>query len=159
MDEHRKRRYNSPDAQEVAEIFETLSTKIPDMINGILGSLFSPEAASNMGKAVVEFRKSLIEARAYHQNEVFDAAVTFAKTEGIIPAPETAHAIKATVDEALEVKKTGEEKVILFNLSGHGHFDLAAYDTYHRGELADYDLPDDKIKAALKDLEGLPKAE
>ncbi len=104
-------------------------------------------------------RKRLIEARAYHQTEVFDAALTFAQTEGIIPAPETAHAIKATVDEALEAKKTGEEKVILFNLSGHGHFDLAAYDAYHKGELVDYELPDEKIKAALKDLEGLPKAE
>ena len=61
MDEHKRRRYEPTDAQEVAEIFETLSTKIPDMLNGILGSLFSPESASNMGKAVVEFRKSLIE--------------------------------------------------------------------------------------------------
>jgi tryptophan synthase beta chain len=104
-------------------------------------------------------RKRLIEARAYHQTEVFDAAVTFAQTEGILPAPETAHAIKATVDEALEAKKTGEEKVILFNLSGHGHFDLAAYDAYHQGELVDYKLPDEKIEAALKDIEGLPKAE
>jgi len=61
LDEHKRRRYEPTDAQEVAEIFETLSTKIPDMLNGILGSLFSPEAAGNMGKAVAEFRKSLIE--------------------------------------------------------------------------------------------------
>jgi tryptophan synthase beta chain len=104
-------------------------------------------------------RRGLMEARAYHQNEVFDAAVLFAKTEGILPAPETAHAIKAAVDEALEAKQAGEEKVILFNLSGHGHFDLAAYDAYHRGELVDYDLPDEKIQETLKDLEGLPRVE
>jgi len=104
-------------------------------------------------------RKRLIEARAYHQTEVFDAAVMFAQTEGILPAPETAHAIKAAVDEALEAKKTGEEKVILFNFSGHGHFDLAAYDAYHAGKLVDYELPEEQIKTALKDLEGLPKAE
>jgi tryptophan synthase beta chain len=102
-------------------------------------------------------RKKLIEARAYHQNEVFAAAVAFARAEGIIPAPETAHAIKAAVDEALEAKRLGEERVILFNLSGHGHFDLAAYDAYHRGELVDYELPDEDIRACLKDLEGLPK--
>jgi tryptophan synthase beta chain len=85
--------------------------------------------------------------------------VTFAQTEGILPAPETAHAIKAAVDEAVEAKTTGDEKVILFNLSGHGHFDLAAYDAYHRGELVDYELPDTEIETALKDLEGLPKVE
>jgi tryptophan synthase beta chain len=104
-------------------------------------------------------RKRLIEARAYHQVEVFDAAVTFVQTEGILPAPETAHAIKAAVDEALEAKEAGEERVILFNFSGHGHFDLAAYDAYHSGKLVDYELPDEKIQEALKDLEGLPKAE
>jgi tryptophan synthase beta chain len=104
-------------------------------------------------------RKKLIEAKAYHQNEVFKAAVTFARAEGIIPAPETAHAIKAAVDEALEAKSRGEERVILFNLSGHGHFDLAAYDAYQRGELLDYELPDEAIRGCLKDLEGLPKAE
>jgi tryptophan synthase beta chain len=104
-------------------------------------------------------RKKLIEARAYHQTEVFEAAVTFARTEGILPAPETAHAIKAAVDEAIQAREAGEERVILFNLSGHGHFDLAAYEAYLHGKLVDYELPDEKIQAALKDLEGLPKAE
>jgi tryptophan synthase beta chain len=104
-------------------------------------------------------RKGLMEARAYHQNEVFDAAMVFAQSEGILPAPETAHAIKAAVDEAIEAKKEGKERVILFNLSGHGHFDLAAYDAYLRGELNDYELPEEEIKRALKDIEGLPRVE
>ena len=78
-----------------------------------------------------------IEAVAYKQTEVFEAALTFARTEGIVPAPESSHAIKAAIDEALKCKETGEEKVILFNLSGHGYFDLSAYDKYLRGELED----------------------
>ncbi|SNZ13603.1 TrpB-like pyridoxal phosphate-dependent enzyme [Hydrogenobacter hydrogenophilus] len=78
-----------------------------------------------------------IEAVAYKQTEVFKAAITFARTEGIVPAPESSHAIKAAIDEALKCKETGEEKVILFNLSGHGYFDLSAYDKYLRGELED----------------------
>ncbi len=78
-----------------------------------------------------------IDAVAYKQTEVFKAALTFARTEGIVPAPESSHAIKAAIDEALRCKETGEEKVILFNLSGHGYFDLSAYDKYLRGELED----------------------
>ena len=78
-----------------------------------------------------------ISAVAYKQTEVFEAALTFARTEGIVPAPESAHAIKAAIDEALRCKETGEEKVILFNLSGHGYFDLSAYDKFMRGELED----------------------
>ena len=77
---------------------------------------------------------------AYHQNPVFEAAVLFAHTEGIIPAPETAHAIKAAIDEAMRCKETGEAKCIVFNFSGHGHFDLAAYDAYLAGELEDFEL-------------------
>lgn len=77
----------------------------------------------------------LMEARAYHQVEVFDAAVTFARSEGIAPAPESSHAIKAAIDEALKCKQTGQEKTILFNLSGHGHFDMGSYDKYFTGEL------------------------
>ena len=76
-----------------------------------------------------------MEARSYHQVEVFDAAVTFARSEGIAPAPESSHAIKAAVDEAIKCKQTGEEKTILFNLSGHGHFDMGSYDKYFSGEL------------------------
>ena len=85
------------------------------------------------------YNKGLIEAVAYHQNEVFKAAVEFAKSEGIIPAPESAHAIKSVFDEAARCKETGEAKTILFNLSGHGNFDMAAYDQYLSGNLEDYD--------------------
>jgi len=77
----------------------------------------------------------VIEAVAYPQNPVFEAAVTFARTEGIIPAPETAHAIRAVIDEALACRESGQEKTILFNFSGHGHFDLSAYDAYLEGRM------------------------
>jgi tryptophan synthase beta chain len=96
--------------------------------------------------------EKMIEAVALPQNPVFEAAITFARTEGIVPAPETAHAIRAAVDEALKCKETGEEKVIAFNFSGHGHFDLGAYDAYMDGKLDDYEYPDDKIKESLKNL-------
>jgi len=78
-----------------------------------------------------------IEPRAYGQNQCFEAAIMFARNEGIIPAPESSHAIRAAIDEALAAKETGEKKVILFNLSGHGHFDMAAYDAYLAGQLID----------------------
>lgn len=94
----------------------------------------------------------LIKSAAYHQNAVFDAAVKFARTEGIIPAPEAAHAIKAVIDAAEECKKTGEEKTILFNLSGHGHFDLSSYEAYLGGNLPDYEYPAELIKESLADL-------
>ena len=81
------------------------------------------------------YADGIMRAVAYHQTEIFDAAKTFARTEGIVPAPESAHAIKCAIDMALECKKTGEEKSILFNFSGHGHFDMAAYDTYFSGEM------------------------
>ena len=96
----------------------------------------------------------LIEAVAYHQNPVFEAAITFARAEGIIPAPETAHAIKATIDEALKAKESGEKKVICFNLSGHGHFDMGAYEEYFAGNLTDYEYPAEAVEEALK---GLPQ--
>jgi tryptophan synthase beta chain len=92
------------------------------------------------------------ESRAYHQNTCFDAAVSFSQAEGFIIAPETAHAVRAVYDEALACKESGESKVILFNCSGHGHFDLAAYDAYFSKELPDYELEDAKIQAALADL-------
>jgi tryptophan synthase beta chain len=96
--------------------------------------------------------EKMIEAVALPQNPVFEAAITFARTEGIIPAPETAHAIRAAMDEAIKCKETGEEKVIAFNFSGHGHFDLSAYDAYLGGKLEDYEYPDEKIKESLKNL-------
>ena len=81
------------------------------------------------------YKDKLIEAQAYEQTEVFDAAVLFARTEGTIPAPESSHAIKAAIVEALRAKKEGTRKVILFNLSGHGHFDMSAYDAFLSGHL------------------------
>lgn len=96
--------------------------------------------------------EKIIEAVALPQNPVFKAAIDFANTEGIIPAPETAHAIKMAVDEALKCRETGEEKVIVFNFSGHGHFDLSAYDAYMDGKLEDYEYPDEKIQESLKKL-------
>jgi tryptophan synthase beta chain len=83
------------------------------------------------------YDRGFIEAVAYRQNECFEAALRFARTEGIIPAPESSHAVKAAVDEALQAREAGEERVVLFNLSGHGHFDMAAYDAYLAGELED----------------------
>lgn len=82
-------------------------------------------------------KEGVMEARAYHQVEVFEAAVTFARTEGIIPAPETSHAVKAAIDEAVKCRESGESKCIFFNFSGHGLLDLAAYDEYLSGRLSD----------------------
>lgn len=93
-----------------------------------------------------------IEARAVTQLPVFEAAVQFAKTEGIIAAPESAHAIRAAIDEALACKESGEKRVIAFNLSGHGHFDMTAYETYMHGELEDYAYPAEAIEHAMADL-------
>ena len=98
------------------------------------------------------YHEGLIEAIAYNQLPVFEAAITFARTEGIIPAPESAHAILSAIQEAKKAKEEGKEKVILFNLSGHGHFDLVAYDSYLRGKLQDYEYPEAEIKKSLKDL-------
>jgi tryptophan synthase beta chain len=93
-----------------------------------------------------------IKPLAFMQNAAFQAAVQFARSEGILPAPETAHAIRAAVDEALKCKESGERKVILFNFSGHGHFDLAAYDAYLSGTLQDYAYPDEEVAKSLADL-------
>lgn len=87
-------------------------------------------------------------AVAYYQNPCFEAAQLFAQHEGIVPAPETAHAIKAAVDEALKCKETGEAKTILFNFSGHGHFDMAAYEAYLSGKLEDFDLDEEALARA-----------
>lgn len=95
---------------------------------------------------------NLISSTSVHQNEVFEAAVTFSRAEGIIPAPEAAHAIRVVIDKALECKKTGEEKTILFNHSGHGHFDLTSYEAYFAGTLPDYEYPAELIAASLKKL-------
>lgn len=97
-------------------------------------------------------KEGLIEALAVPQVATFAAGVQFARAEGIIPAPESNHAIRAVIDEALNCKKTGEPKVLFFNLSGHGHFDMASYDRYLAGKLEDYDYPEAEIQAALDRL-------
>jgi tryptophan synthase beta chain len=94
--------------------------------------------------------EGIIDAQAYHQNAVFEASVLFARSEGIIPAPEAGHAVRAVVDEALKAKESGKEQVILFNLSGHGHFDMAAYDAYFAGKLQDYEYPAEAVAAAQR---------
>jgi tryptophan synthase beta chain len=93
-----------------------------------------------------------IEAVAHPQLRVFEAAVQFGRTEGILPAPEAAHAIRSAIDEALAAREAGERRVILFNLSGHGHFDMGAYDAYFAGQLQDYAYPSEAIEQALRDL-------
>ncbi len=97
-----------------------------------------------------------VEARAVYQIPTFEAAIQFARTEGIIPAPEPAHAIKVVIDEALKCKESGEKKNILLALSGHGHFDLGAYEKYLSGELEDYEYPKEKVEEALKQLPQVP---
>jgi tryptophan synthase beta chain len=102
------------------------------------------------------YELGLIEALALPQTECFNAAVQFARTEGIVPAPEPTHALSACIREALAAKESGEEKVILTALCGHGHFDLAAYDTYLSGRLVDEDVSDDRFAQALEDLPQVP---
>jgi tryptophan synthase beta chain len=93
-----------------------------------------------------------IDSVAVKQLDTFKAAVEFTKAEGVIPAPESAHAIRAAIDEALDAKAKGEKRVILFNLSGHGHFDMMAYKAYLDGELEDYEYPAEAVAEAMKDL-------
>jgi tryptophan synthase beta chain len=94
--------------------------------------------------------EGIIEARAYYQNAVFEASVQFARAEGIVPAPEAGHAIRSVIDEALKAREEGQERVILFNLSGHGHFDMAAYDAYFAGKLQDYEYPAEAVAEAQR---------
>ena len=98
------------------------------------------------------YELGLAEAEAIHQNECFEAAITFARTEGILPAPEPTHAIAAAIREANLAKESGEEKVILIAVCGHGHFDLAAYESYLAGEMVDYDYPEEKVAAAMEEV-------
>lgn len=102
-------------------------------------------------------RLGLVEARAEHQLATFKAGVTFARTEGIISAPEPNHCIKVAMDEALRCRETGESKTILIAHSGHGHFDMAAYDEYLSGRLQDYEYPEEKVKEALASLPQVPE--
>lgn len=98
----------------------------------------------------------LVEARAYRQSECFAEAVRFARAEGIIPAPEPSHAIRAVVDEVERAREEGVERTILFNLCGHGNFDMGAYDAYLSGEMTDIELPQEELDRAAAELEGLP---
>jgi tryptophan synthase beta chain len=95
-------------------------------------------------------------ATSCYQTEVFEAAQTFAQTEGFIVAPETSHAVRVAIDKALECKKTGEEKTILFNCSGHGDFDMSAYDAYYAGKLEDYEYPEQLIRESLARIPKIP---
>jgi tryptophan synthase beta chain len=101
-------------------------------------------------------KAGLVEARAYKQNATFEAAVTFARTEGIIPAPEPAHAIRAVIDEANAAREAGEQRVILFGLCGHGNFDLSAYDAYLGGKLEDPEFSEEELQSALASLPEAP---
>ena len=98
------------------------------------------------------YHHKYLEAVAYPQRTVFEAAVQFARTEGILPAPESAHAIRKVMDEALRCKREGTSRSILFNLSGHGHFDLGAYEAYFAGSLEDYAYPEEDVARAMKEL-------
>jgi len=102
------------------------------------------------------YKLGLIEARAVHQVPTFEAGVKFARTEGIISAPEPCHDLRVAIDEALKCKEEGVSKTILIAHSGHGHFDLAAYDEYLSGRMKDYEYPEEKVKEALKDLPKVP---
>ena len=97
-----------------------------------------------------------MEARAFTQNPVFEAAIQFAQAQGIVPGPEPAHAIRAVVDEAVEAREAGQERVILFNLSGHGHFDMQAYDDYLARRLPEVEFREEDVQAGLSHLPGVP---
>lgn len=106
-----------------------------------------------MASSVCElYRHGVIEARAVQQRATFEAGVLFARTEGILPAPEAAHAIRGAIDEAIKCREEGVSRVIAFNLCGHGFFDLSAYDRYLNGELEDYELPQSEIERAQAEL-------
>jgi tryptophan synthase beta chain len=97
-----------------------------------------------------------MEARAYTQNPIFEAAIEFAKAQGIVAGPEPAHAIRAVIDEAVEARESGQEKVILFNLSGHGHFDMQAYDDYLAGRLPEVEFKQEDVDAAMTHVPQVP---
>jgi len=120
---------------------------IPPAIHA--GGLRYHGAAPLLSRAVKE---GWVEVAAPHQNPVFESAVRWARTEGVIPAPETAHAIKVAIDEAIKCKESGEKKTIAIQFSGHGHFDLSAYDAYLAKKLEDYEYPVEKVQEAMKHI-------
>jgi tryptophan synthase beta chain len=103
------------------------------------------------------FNAGYIDAIAVNQLPTFEAALQFVNSEGILPAPETAHAIRAVIDEALDAKEKGEKRVILFNLSGHGNFDMTAFQAYFNGELENFEYPEEAVRAAMKSLPKVPE--
>ena len=125
-----------------------------------LGSTFTPPGFHagglryhGMAPLVSHIKQlGLIEAKAYHQLACFEAGVQFAKAEGILPAPEANHAVRGAIDEALEAKRDGKARVILFNLCGHGHFDMQAYIDYHAGKLTDQSYSEGELEMALAGL-------
>ncbi|MDE7275286.1 MAG: pyridoxal-phosphate dependent enzyme, partial [Lachnospiraceae bacterium] len=125
-----------------------------------LGSGFIPSANHagglryhGMSSTVSElYDQGLLEARSVEQTEVFKAAETFARVEGILPAPESSHAIKVAIDEAMKCKETGEEKNIVFGLTGTGYFDMIAYQRYNDGEMSDYIPTDEELAQAAAKL-------
>jgi tryptophan synthase beta chain len=137
--------------------FSDASGMTPLMMQYTLGSGFLPESIHagglrHHGDSVLVsqlYHEGFIDAVAVDQNPVFQAAEFFAHHEAILPAPESSHAIRVAIDEALKCKETGEEKVILFNLSGHGYFDLAAYDQYNSGKLKDAPLSEKTLEEGL----------
>lgn len=106
-----------------------------------------------MASSICElYRHKVIEARAVQQRVTFEAGIQFARTEGIVPAPEAAHAVRGAIDEAIKCREEGVSRVIAFNLCGHGHFDMSAYDRYLRGDIQDYELPQSEIEKAQEEL-------
>jgi tryptophan synthase beta chain len=106
-----------------------------------------------MASSICElYRNGIIEARAVQQRATFEAGIQFARTEGIIPAPEAAHAVRGAMDEAIRCREEGKSETIVFNLCGHGHFDMSAYDRYLRGDIVDYELPQSEIERAQQEL-------
>ncbi|MGQ9815005.1 MAG: TrpB-like pyridoxal phosphate-dependent enzyme, partial [Candidatus Roseilinea sp.] len=98
------------------------------------------------------YRHGYIEARAVNQLATFEAGVLFAQTEAILPAPEAAHAVRGAIDEAIKCREEGVSRTIVFNLCGHGHFDLSAYERYLSGKMTDYELPEEEIRKAQESL-------
>ena len=103
-------------------------------------------------------KEGLLEPRAFDQIKCYESALIWARTEGVICAPETSHAVACAIDEAKKAKEEGKEKVILMNFSGHGLMDLAGYKKFLDGKLEEYHLPDSEINKSLESLKGLPKA-
>jgi tryptophan synthase beta chain len=106
-----------------------------------------------MASSICEvYRHGLVEARAVQQVPTFEAGVLFARAEGIVPAPEAAHAVRGAIDEAIRCREEGRSETIAFNLCGHGHFDITAYERYFAGKLEDYEAPQAEIHRAVAEL-------